>query len=93
MGFSLAVASRGHSLVVACGLFTAVASPVVQHSLQGVWASVVVAAGLQSSGSRVVAHRLSCSVACGIFLDQGLNPCPVLADGFFTTETPGKTLS
>ena len=24
-----------------------------------------------------VAHRLSCSVACGIFPDQGLNPCPL----------------
>ena len=22
-------------------------------------------------------HRLSCSVACGIFLDQGSNPCPL----------------
>ena len=27
--------------------------------------------------SAVVAHRLSCSAACGIFLDQGLNPCPL----------------
>ena len=30
---------------------------------------------LQSTGSVVVAHRLSCSMACGIFLDQGLNLC------------------
>ena len=55
----------------------------------GVWASVVVARGLQSAGSVVVAHKLqgadsvvvahglSCSTACGIFLDQGLNPCPL----------------
>ena len=28
---------------------------------------------LWSMGSR--AHRLSCSTACGTFLDQGLNPC------------------
>ena len=28
-----------------------------------------------STGSVVVAHRLSCSVACGIFWDQGSNPC------------------
>ena len=28
-----------------------------------------------SAGSEVVAHRLSCSVAGGIFLDQRLNPC------------------
>ena len=25
----------------------------------------------------VVVHRLSCPVACGIFLDQGLSPCPL----------------
>ena len=42
-----------------------------------VQASVVVARGLQSAGSVVVAHRLSCSAACGIFPDQGLNPCPL----------------
>ena len=30
---------------------------------------------LQSTGSMVVVHRLSCSAACGIFLDQGSNPC------------------
>ena len=29
------------------------------------------------SGSVVVVNRLSCSVAGGIFLDQGLNPCPL----------------
>ena len=28
-------------------------------------------------GSVVVAHRLSCPVACGIFLEQGSNPCPL----------------
>ena len=31
---------------------------------------------LQSAGSVVVAHGLSCSAACGIFPDQGMNPCP-----------------
>ena len=30
---------------------------------------------LQSTGSRVEAHRLSCSVACGIFLGQRSNLC------------------
>ena len=29
------------------------------------------------SGSVVVAHGPSCSVACGIFPDQGSNPCPL----------------
>ena len=43
----------------------------------GARASVVVAHGLQSTGSVVVAHGLSCSKVCGIFLDQGLNPCPM----------------
>ena len=41
----------------------------------GTRASVVVAHGLQSTISVVVAHGLSCSVACGIFPNQGLNPC------------------
>ena len=43
----------------------------------GVRPSVVVARGLQSAGSVVVAHGLSCSAACGIFPDQGSNPCPL----------------
>ena len=37
--------------------------------------SVVVVPGLQSTGSIVVAHGLSCYAAYGIFTDQGLNPC------------------
>ena len=28
-------------------------------------------------GPAVVAHGLSCPTACGIFLDQGSNPCPL----------------
>ena len=47
------------------------------HRLQQLWrkGSVVVAHGLQSTGSVVVVHRLSCFAACGIFLDQGSSPC------------------
>ena len=37
--------------------------------------SVVAAPGLQSTDSIAVVHGLSCSTACGIFPDQGLNPC------------------
>ena len=37
--------------------------------------SVVVAPKLQSTGSRVVVHRLSCSKAYGIFPDQRQNLC------------------
>ena len=48
---------------------------------------------LQGSGSIVVAHRLHCLAACGIFPDQGLNLCLLhLARGFFTTEPPRKPL-
>ena len=43
----------------------------------GTQASVVVACGLQSTGSVVVAHGLSRSAACGIFPDQDSNPCPM----------------
>ena len=62
------------------GLLTAVASLGVEQGLWGVQASEVAAHGLSSwgswlwsTGSLVVAHRPSCSVACGIFLDQGSN--------------------
>ena len=47
------------------GLLIAVASPV-----GGAWAP-------GTRASVVVAHGLSCSVACGIFPDQGSNPCPL----------------
>ena len=42
----------------------------------GAWASPV-AQGPQSTGPVVVVLGLSCSATCGIFLDQGSNPCPV----------------
>ena len=81
-------------------LLIVVASLVAEHGLQAhglqqLWyvGSVVVACKLQSAGSVVVAHRLSCSEACGIFPDQGSNPCPpALADGSLTTAPPGKSL-
>ena len=41
----------------------------------GTWASAVVPRKFQSSGSVAAAHGPSCSRACGIFPDQGLNPC------------------
>ena len=63
---------RGQIFIVVHGLLIEVASPVAEHRLQ--------AHGLQQlqhAGSVVVAHGLSCSAACGIFLDQGSNPCPL----------------
>ena len=79
-GSSLAVGSRGHSLVAVHGLLTVAASLVSEHGLSGTRTSGAVAVGsvaavprLESTGSVVVLHGLSCCEACGIFLDQGLN--------------------
>ena len=47
----------------------------VGHGLSDAWASEVAVNGLKSTGSIVVAHWFSCSVAYGIFPDQGSNPC------------------
>ena len=33
--------------------------------------------GSRRTGSAIVAHGPSCSAACGIFPDQGSNPCPL----------------
>ena len=73
---------QGLLFVVVHVLLIAVASLVVEHRLQAhglhqLWhvSSVVMAHELQSTGSVVVVHRLSCSTACGIFPDQGSNPC------------------
>ena len=50
------------------------ASLAAVRRLQGARAAVV-SPGLESTGSIVVTHRLSCSAACGIFPDHGSNPC------------------
>ena len=58
------------------------------------WISEVAAHRLWSVDSVVVAYELSCSVACGIFLDQGLNPYIVsltLAGRLLSTVPPGKS--
>ena len=60
VGFSLVT---GYSLAAVCRLLLAVASLVAEHGLEGALATVV------------GAHGLSCSTACGSFLDQGSNPC------------------
>ena len=75
---SLVVATGSYSLDGVCGLLTAVASLVVVHGLQGTWAQQ-----FQLTGYRVWAQQLwhmgqgSCPMACGIFLGQGTNPCPL----------------
>ena len=68
---------------VCCGAWTSYCSGFScgAHALDG-WASAVAAQRLTSCGLwalehglMVVAHGLSCSVACEVFLDQGLNLC------------------
>ena len=61
---SLVAAGRGYSLVAMHGLLIVVAS-LVEHRLWGAWTPIV------------TVHGLSCSMAGEIFLDQGLNPCPL----------------
>ena len=46
---------------------------------------------LDARASVVVEHRLSRSVACGIFPDQESTPVPALAGRFFTAGPPGKS--
>ena len=55
----------GFSPVVVRGLLIAVASFVVEDGLEGARVSVVAACGL------------SYPAACGIFPEQGSNPCPL----------------
>ena len=68
-GLSLVVASGGRSSSRCAGF-----SLLCPLLLQGT--------GSRCAGSVVVAHGPSCSMACGIFADQGSNPCPLhwLAD-------------
>ena len=63
-GLPLAAASGGHSSSRCTGL--SLLRPLL------LWST-----GSRRAGSVVVAHGSSCSVACGIFPDQGSNPCPL----------------
>ena len=83
---------QGLLFIALCGLLIVEASLVAEHGTRF---------SHFSSCSVVVVHRLSCSAAYGIFLHQGLNPCPLcwqmdffffLEDGFLTTRPPGKSL-
>ena len=83
----------GATLVAIHRLLIAVASLPGEHRLQGVWASVVAASGLQSTGSIVVVHGFSCPKECWGLCGPGVEPTsPALTGGFFTTEPPGKAL-
>ena len=63
-GLTLVVVSGGHSSSRCMGL-----------SL--LWPLLLRSTGSRHAGSVVVAHGPSCSAACGIFPDQGSNPCPL----------------
>ena len=63
-GLSLVAASGGHSSSRCAGL--SLLRPLLLRST-----------GSRRAGSVVVAHRPSCSAACGILPDQGSNPCPL----------------
>ena len=63
-GLSPVVASGGHSSSRCVGL--SLSRPVLLRST-----------GSRRAGSAIVAHGPSCSAACGIFPNQGLNPCPL----------------
>ena len=65
MGFSLLKVSGGYSLDAVPGLFVVVLSLVAGGQAISMQSSVI------------VAHRLSCSEACGIFVVQGSHPCPL----------------
>ena len=63
-GLSLVAASGGHSSSRCAGL--SLSRPLLLQST-----------GSRRAGSVDVAHGPSCSAACGIFPDQGSNPCPL----------------
>ena len=63
-GLSLVVASGSHSSSRCVGLSPS--RPLLLRSTAS-----------RCAGSATVAHGPSCSVACGIFPDQDLNPCPL----------------
>ena len=64
---------RGLSLVAVSGVRSSsrCAGPSLSRPL------LLRSTGSRRSGSVVVAHGPSCSAACGIFPDQGSNPCPL----------------
>ena len=65
----------GAPLQLPCGLFSLHGFSCSRARAPGAQVSIVVALRLSSIGSVLMAHRLSCSETCGIFPDQGSNPC------------------
>ena len=74
--------------------WVSIATPGLSLVVRGKGCSLVAVGGLHTgAGSVAVAHRLNCSIACGVFPDQGLNWCPLSPAGrFLISEPPGKPL-
>ena len=93
------VASRGLSLVAVSGDHSSL--PCAGFSLRCLLLLQSTGCRCASSGAvahgptectEVVVHRLRCSKPCGIFLDQGSNPCPLhWQEDFSSTVPPGKS--
>ena len=73
-GLFLVAASRDVPLVVVHRLLIVVVSLVAKRGLSGTQASEVAVPRLWSSGSIVVTHGLSCSVACRVHPRPGIEP-------------------
>ena len=67
------VSVRGLSPVVASGVHSSWRCTGLSLS----WPLLSWSTSSRRAGSLVVAHGPSCSAACGIFPDQGSNPCPL----------------
>ena len=67
------ISVRGLSPVVARGVHSSSRCAGLLLS----WPLLLWSTSSRRADSVVVAHGLSCSTACGIFPDQGLNPCPL----------------
>ena len=74
-GFSLVSESWDYSLLRSEGFSLQCKGLLQTMGSRSTWASAGAAPGLQGTGPGVVAPGLSCSLACGIFPDQGLNFC------------------
>ena len=84
---SLVSESRSYSLVAMCQLLNVVASLVVEHGLQGSWASAAAARWLSSCGLQAqLPHSKRDSPAPGV-----KSVSPALAVGLSTTGSPGKS--
>ena len=68
-GAGSSIAVYGLSLVTRSGCYSS-----LRRTGSRLLGSVAAARGL-STGSVLAVHRLSCSEACGVFQDQGRNPC------------------